>query len=284
MFTLYFYMALAFILGLTTRSVGVPMIVYALYHCCFYYPLFGTGFVSTEEYLVWYTLAFFLHAILGWELACCLGVPNVFRGRVKNCKCVPHKPEVYPFGQKPDAKSWIIPFVYRFFMALLVIILMVCSTLAFELISLDLAWVGIIVSLLCIVVVHVIFWLAFTAALPPMWLKQSQAVYLHGQCEPHCMMQYHKMGEKGKIGMKDINKFDMTIDVTLYMAFYFVGMSLAFCIVFAMVPTFWQFWTSLIIFGVYAVFYLVAHLAWMTNRKNVTGVKKEGIGCGTPDP
>lgn len=246
MLSLLFYMCWGFITGFLTRSPAIPAVVYILYHFCFWRPILGTGFLSEIEFDVFYSLAFMMHAILGWVLALILAVPTSFVG-TKHCP-IPCTRE--PAVCKPkSSRRWIVAYIYRFAMSIITIFLMAAATLPFELIPLWLSWLSIILTVLAILIVHIFFLLMFWTRIPPKKIMDFKAVYIHGnnschECPPH----------------------DMAPDVVIYLAIYYIPMILAFCLTFILAPWWWQFWTAFIIFGFYMIFYIIARFAWLHPR------------------
>jgi hypothetical protein len=260
MFSLLFYMCTGYMIGFLTRSWGVPAIVYLLYHFVWYWPVFVKSSITPigdQDYIVFYTLAYMMHSLLGWVLAIVLDMPNVFFGprKCKQITCEKHRTCKMP--GMPNSRKYMM---YRLGMAIIIVLLVAATMLPFELIPISLSWLGVILTFIAMICVHAIFWMAFTSALPPHPFKEGQAVYLHGanSCH-HC------------------SSADMTLDVVIYMAIYYLFVIPIFCIVFIVVPTFWQFWTSLILFGPYLAFYIIARYSWLRPRgKNAnTGYESE---------
>jgi hypothetical protein len=257
MLSLYFYMVAAFILGFTTRSPGKPAIVYILYHEVFYWPIFGTGFVSALDFHVFYALAFLMHAVAGWMLAMVLNVPSLFSGN-DGC-CNEQKTDKCPKEKK--IPMGYLAWIYRLCLGIVVVGLFIVSTLGFELIPLSLMPLGMIVSLVCLLIAHTVFWLAFSnyGKKGKQGIKNRQAIYV---------TLFYRAGKW--------IRSDMTPDVVLYFAIYYIPMTLVFCLVFTWASWWWQFWTAFIIFGFYFIFYLLAGLTWMNRehlRKNRAEMK-----------
>lgn len=215
----------------------------------FYHSLFGIGFLSSLDFHCFYALAFFLHAVLGWMLAVVLKVPSLFSGKSGCCKRkqLLEKDGTCPMPDEQTAtvmyrRAW----AYRFAMGIVIAAIFVATALAFELIPLYLSPLGIIVSFVGLIIAHTLFYLAFSIIPIKSSLKRWQAVYIFR----------YMSGSEEKVG-------DMTGDVVVYLAMYFVPMTWAFCATFVWAPWWWQFWTALIIFGFYLILFLIAAVSWL---------------------
>lgn len=285
--TLYFYLVAAFIIGQQARSAGVAAIAFIFYHCEFYRALFGTGWVSEIEYDVYYSLAYVLFAILGWMVSWMLNVESVFNSpqledimrprvgkKAVSDACAGKEPcdqspciEGSEGAEKVGSGMLLKATLYRWVMGILVCCMFIATTLPFELFPTDLIWLGWVLSFILLLVAHVIFYFIWAFRFPPAlgrkpW-KQVAAPYRAGV---------------GTV-LRDTDA-DLTLDVTLYMMIFFVVTSVVFCVVFITTSTvWWQFYTALIIFGVFFIIFFLGRFTWLHipakkyRGKNNTGCK-----------
>lgn len=252
-------MTTMFAAAFLTRSPAKAMAIYLIFQFAFLMPLFGTGFLTILEFCTYYTIAVFVATIDGWLLALVMNVPSVFMNRridFGDCGCCiddkcqkPIKAKISRTENGARGMKWGA-FIYRVAFGSLIIMLFAVATLSYELIPAPVQWVGMLISILCLVVIHVIFYFVFRYTPPGKpavermrVFKSLQAVYL--------------------TKMLDGKYADMTLDVVLYLAIFYVPMTLAFCCTSMWAPWWWQFWTCLIIFAFYFVLFIIAGLTWL---------------------
>jgi hypothetical protein len=253
MFTLFPYLCTGFFLGFTTRSVGLSTLIFCCAHFLILRPLLGTGLVTEIEYDVFYTMAYIMHAIVGFTLAWGLNVPPLVMGtRRQNRPCTAHT------STANRALANAIPlYLYRGVLGFVVFALIVGGTMAFEFIPLFLAWLGIIVAFVVIALAIVIFFFAFRKAGFPRQLKLRQAIYLMAdQACFHCCT-------------------DMTLDILLYMLIYYVVATAVFCAMFVALPWWWQFYTALILFVAFEILFIVGGFSWMRRAARRAAARKK---------
>ena len=237
MLTLLPYICSAVYLGFVTRSVALPVLAYMLYHFCFYLPVFGTGLVSELEFGTYYTLAFAMHALVGYVLAWGLNVPPLLMGPKFHGSCTVACPEHQKIIKHHRAES-ILPYLYRGAMSMIVFMLIIGATLFFEFLPISLWWLWFIIALVVVGAAFVVFFFAFTRRGPPMWLKYRQAVYIHKN-NKQCVYCWD----------------DMTAEVVIWLVMFYIVSIPLFCVLFAVVPSFWQFYIACITFGVFFLAY-----------------------------
>jgi hypothetical protein len=261
--SLYFYLVTGFAASFLTRSPAKAMAIFLIFQFAFLMPIFGTGFLTIMEFCTYYTLAYFCVSIIGWMLALVMNVPSVFMNRRSDIdegccmveKCVTGESRMAATRRKLIAtgekgrRMKIGALIYRIVFGSLFIMLFAAATLPYELIPAPLQWLGMLISILCLALIHVIFYFVFRfvprggrGVQRMMPLKSVQAVYL-SHFREHWV--------------------DMTVDVVLYLAIFYVPASLAFCCTSIWAPWWWQFWTYLIICAAYFVFFLIAGLVWL---------------------
>lgn len=232
-----------FLMGILSATWGIPMIVFCFFHPVFMRSVFGIGMLTEIEFDTYYTLTMLMHALIGYLFARALKLPSVFTMCYVKLGC-PTKDEILT-----PAMTWKI-FGYRFGMGVLLIMLMTVATLPFELIEVNLIWLGIVLTLILVLIIHVLFFFIYGFRFTKAGGKRTPfkvmtAPYYHH--DPSVTPGQH---------------MDMTIDVMIYMAIYYIPTAVVFMCVVAY-TTFWQFWVSLILFGFYLIFIAIAGLAWL---------------------
>jgi len=247
--TLYFYMIGAFVLGFLCKHPGTATIVYCVYHFLLWRPIIGTGFVSEIDFDVFYTLIFILCAINGWLLCFLLGMPSVFSWIAAQYFHYYKSPGDTTLATWKSAR-WAHVYAYRFGIGILMVCAFLAATLPFELIPMDLIWLGYLLSILCMVVVHVIFYFIWKSN-----VNRAREV------NPIQNVSFKTFGAPYLVGV------DYTFDVIIYIGIYCFVVTVVFCAVFAWANWFWQFWTALILWGVAFIFYLIMGLVVMKINK-----------------
>ena len=254
MYTLLPYMYAATYLGFVTRSAGWATLIYVMFHFCFWIPVFGVGMVSYLEATTFYSLAFIIHAIVGQTLAWALNAaPLVIGLPIPMTPCEKHDKMIFnPLGVKNEqvrgSKAFgFAVYLYRFALGTIVLLLLCGSAMAFEYIPPFLSWLAIMVTMVGVVFAHLVFWAAFTKHIAPHAFKELQSPYR----------------VKDSPNMCEMCGSDMTHDIVFYLALYYITTTLVFCIVYILVPFWWQFYTSVILFGAFELFYLLGAVWWM---------------------
>ena len=251
MFTLFPYLCCGFYLGFVTRSVGLPVLAYVLYHFCFWRPLFGTGAIDETAFDAYYTIAYTMHAIAGFTLAWSLNVPKLMLGHNRPLVvCDPHSKVISKQSTRTRNAVDIAVCAYRGVLGSVLLLCIYGATMIFEFIPLDLVYLSIVIVLVAFGIILVLFWLCFTNRLAPHNFKLRQAIYFFPdkRCNYCCT--------------------DMTGDCAVYMAFYFVATTIVFCLVTALVPagSVWtQYYTAYLLFAVAEIFFGVCRF-WVRPR------------------
>jgi len=249
--TLLPYITAALFLSFTTASVGLPMLIFVVFHFCIWRWSLGTGMLDEVEYDVYYSLAFGMHAIAGYLLAWVLAVHPVPRGWRRSRLCsdeaahAAHYPKVSlkdeKYFTKADSKGvvkvhkswWFAGCVYRTAIMLASFACIIGGIMAFEFLTGSLVWLGLFLAITLALVGLVIFFIGLSR-LPAMPFKVLQGVYL-----------YAKKPENRCILCSE----DMTSTVTIYLGIQVIVTILVFGLVSILASTFWQFFIAIVIFG-----------------------------------
>jgi hypothetical protein len=223
---------------------------------------------SPTEFDIFFPLTFVLHGMLGSMLAWMLNVRSVF--------------QVYPIevltnpGETGACKRryWGALF-YRYAMGVLVCCGFTACALPYDFInpSSVLIWLGFSMAGVALIVVHIVFYFIWAfekpVALDKVWRR---------------VMCPYRSGRRGlEVVTKD--DADLTGDVVVYMAIYFIGSWVFYCLMTILVPAFWAFWDVLILFGVYVLLFILARFTWLfiPGRKRMRMHGKRADGCEDVD-
>jgi hypothetical protein len=250
MYTLMLYMFGGYILGFLSRSLGIPAIAYLIYHAIFYRAVVGPGFLSEIEFDVYYAIAYLLHAQLGRMMAWALDADHVFR-----------LPNIYTLrdGSEHNGRFVTKVLLYRFGMGIMLACVIAACALPFEYIPFSLSILGCFITFICLVLAHLVFYFVWAFGAPMTMNKSFKRAV--------CPYRIGAFKQDDRTGQTDI-----TLDATLYIAIYYIITTFAFGCTYLFMPSFWQFWTSLAIFGFFFIFIIVARVSWL--RANLSYSKK----------